>query len=355
MSFLSFLIEWFRGPAGVLERAGAVLRELGWCLGPMKKCTFSRELYAYEGLELWFKQYIAREFKNTNIFMGIGFMVDSSKTELEFEHTLYDRLCYDFDSGGSPKTAVDVALRFAESVESSYSVTPVVFLSGFKGAHVVIPLAKPTDWEGYQLLWRALLKLVPRAHRQLVDRNVLQWNRLDRVPLTWSVKEVSGVVKRSFAKVIYPQEFTWETFKWSKLRALDPSSVEVHKVVLPDLKKAAFRATKALASSSTAYSWIERVVEKGLPDGRHRFILYFLSAYLVNVKQLSVEEAFQVVKKFVENSCKNFGNCSKVYDSFIISDLRRVREKKLKPMSLKSLQQRDSELFNIITSVLNSK
>jgi hypothetical protein len=29
---------------------------------------------------------------------------------------------------------------------------------------------------------------------------------------------------------------------------------------------------------------VEKVIEKGLPDGRKRFILYVLSAYLVNVR-----------------------------------------------------------------------
>jgi len=47
---------------------------------------------------------------------------------------------------------------------------------------------------------------------------------------------------------------------------------------------------------------VEKVVEKGLPDGRKRFILYVLSAYLVNVKGLSEEEALQVMQGFIENS-----------------------------------------------------
>jgi hypothetical protein len=42
---------------------------------------------------------------------------------------------------------------------------------------------------------------------------------------------------------------------------------------------------------------VKKVVEKGLPNGRMRFILYVLSAYLVNVKRLS-EEALQVVQGF---------------------------------------------------------
>jgi hypothetical protein len=36
---------------------------------------------------------------------------------------------------------------------------------------------------------------------------------------------------------------------------------------------------------------VKKVIEKELPDGRKRSILYVLSAYLVNVKGLSEEEA----------------------------------------------------------------
>ena len=365
MSLYGFLIEWFRGPTGVEEQAGGMFRELGWCLGAMKRCTFYRESIEYAGLVFWVERVIdgvlsAKSrasysidklfLENVNLFMGIGFWLDPSRLEPEQSVMLYDRISYDFDSDADPGRAVEAALAFAKNIEAAYSTTPVVFLSGFKGAHVVVPLSKPTDWEGYQLLWNHMLRLVSRDCRQFVDRNMLQWNRLDRVPLTWNIKDVDGVVKKAFAKIIYPEKFTWETFRWSKLRFLDPSKVTVYKVVLPELPK---RIVK-LSNSSGSYRWVERVVENGLPDGRHRFILYVLSAYLENVRQLSIEEAYQVIKKFIENSCKSFNNCSKVYDSFILGDLRRVKEKKLKPMSLKTLQQKDPELYNIITKVLGS-
>jgi hypothetical protein len=74
---------------------------------------------------------------------------------------------------------------------------------------------------------------------------------------------------------------------------------------------------------------VEKVIEKGLPDGRKHFILYVLSAYLVNVRGLSEEEALQVVQGFLENSCKNFNNCEKVYESSIRGNLHRVKSKGL--------------------------
>jgi hypothetical protein len=98
---------------------------------------------------------------------------------------------------------------------------------------------------------------------------------------------------------------------------------------------------------------VKKVIEKELSDGRKRFILYVLSAYLVNVKGLSEEEALQVVQGFIENSCRNHSNCEKIYESFIRGDLRRVKSKGLRPVSLERLREKDSELYSLIEKALS--
>jgi len=102
------------------------------------------------------------------------------------------------------------------------------------------------------------------------------------------------------------------------------------------------------------YEWVEKIIEKGLPDGRKRFLLYVLSAYLVIVKRLSEEEAIQVVQEFLENSCRNHNNCGKIYDSFIRGDLQRVKSKGLKPVSLEKLREKDPELHFLIEQALQN-
>jgi hypothetical protein len=109
---------------------------------------------------------------------------------------------------------------------------------------------------------------------------------------------------------------------------------------------------QSTARKPRRYEWVEKIIEKGLPDGRKRFILYVLSAYLVNVKRLSEEEAMQVVQEFLENSCRNHNNCGKVYESFIRGDLQRVRSKGLKPVNLEKLKEKDPELYSLITRSL---
>jgi len=97
-----------------------------------------------------------------------------------------------------------------------------------------------------------------------------------------------------------------------------------------------------------------RSSRKGLPDGRKRFILYVLLAYLVNVRRLSEEEAIQVVQEFLENSCRNHNNCEKIYASFIRGDLQRVKSKGLRPVSIEKLREKDPDLHSLIELALQN-
>jgi len=102
--------------------------------------------------------------------------------------------------------------------------------------------------------------------------------------------------------------------------------------------------------SADRYSWIEAVISRGLPDGRKRFILYVLTPYLATVLKLDEEEALKVVREFLENSCRNYGGCGKVYDSWVKSCFRGAKQKGIKPARLDRLGE---DLRKIVESVLS--
>jgi len=54
-------------------------------------------------------------------------------------------------------------------LEAWYGGEAVVVKSGFKGAHVHVPLKQPLLREDYQILWKALLKLLPPEKQVLCD------------------------------------------------------------------------------------------------------------------------------------------------------------------------------------------
>ncbi len=136
-----------------------------------------------------------------------------------------------------------------------------------------------------------------------------------------------------------------------KLCSEDLSSECVEKIdlFLENMKKNIF-SRKKISSEPKRREWIEKVISRGLRDGRKRFILKVLSPYLVNVLKLSDEEAFERIREFIDNSCRNHGNCEKIYESWVRGDLRRVRSKGIKPAKLESL---DDELRELINEVLS--
>ncbi|MEM4436132.1 MAG: DNA primase noncatalytic subunit PriX [Thermosphaera sp.] len=338
VGFLEYLREYFRGSTGQAE-----YREMFICRGdPSSSSVKDRGVVWLHGLDTYMSTYVrsTRSLREWNIYMGVGFVSDP--VDPEPGKMLYDRLSFDFDSEEDPGTAVSQALSFAEYLNNRYSTTPIVFESGFKGAHVVVPLSKPVDWEVYQLLWKHLHSEIPVEFRRLVDINMLQWNRVDRVPLTYNVKENDA----RFCRVIYPKEFNWGDFKWGGLKPLDPSSIRLIKVVVPQVAE-----PRIITSASGKRSWVWRVVGSGLPDGRRRFMLSVLIPYLVTTRG-SEDEVLQICEQFIENSCRNHGKCSNIHESWIRSVIRSARLRGFKGFGLEKLRVKDPELYSIVAVVL---
>lgn len=100
---------------------------------------------------------------------------------------------------------------------------------------------------------------------------------------------------------------------------------------------------------SLDYSWIDKVLERGLQDSRKRFILYVASRYLINVKGLSEEEAVNLLKEFYYKTPSG-----KIYESWLKSVVRGVKNKNLLPWSLKKIEEKDKEMYNEIIKALKS-
>ncbi|QIW23495.1 DNA primase noncatalytic subunit PriX [Sulfolobus sp. S-194] len=98
------------------------------------------------------------------------------------------------------------------------------------------------------------------------------------------------------------------------------------------------------------YEWVDKVLDEGLEDARKRFILYVGSRYLVNIKGLSEDEA---IKRLEDFYYKKGGG--KIYESWLKSVLRGVKNKGLKPWSLKRIQEKDKEMYSLISKVLNKQ
>lgn len=225
-----FLREWFCGPLNLCFR----IREFGYSLGPLRRAPFRRDTYALEGFLLEFGKLAKRGFRKLNALLSIA-----SYSNLEMDEPIYDALHYDFDCEWDPSRAVSAAVEFARSLRERFGCDAVIYTTGFKGAHVVIPLKAPTDWEGYELTWRALIAPYKYVFRGLVDDNMLQPNRLDRVPFTYNCKLVNGEPKSAYTRIVTldGKPLKPDDFNWSLYEPLDITQVEVVRVELPAVPK----------------------------------------------------------------------------------------------------------------------
>ncbi len=106
-------------------------------------------------------------------------------------------------------------------------------------------------------------------------------------------------------------------------------------------------------SKVSMYKWVDALIKSGVPDGRARLILYVISRYLVNIKKMDINEAELVIEEFIDNSCRNYNDCSKIYKSWIRNVLRRVRDGGWMPWSLDRIKKEDPDLHNIINNIIN--
>ncbi|MEB3786549.1 MAG: DNA primase noncatalytic subunit PriX [Desulfurococcales archaeon] len=259
----------------------------------------------------------------------------------------YPLVSLDFDCPNSPWNALREASRIARALKNDYGVDAVIVRSGFKGAHLHIPLKGLATHQELRAIGYGLKKVFePRAcnGKSMLDPSTLEdYRHLLRVPYTYNIKKEGRrftVVLNLNLNKINPNEFEWGS-------PLDPKELGL---VFIEPKLPVIRVRKPVLNAN-AWSWVEYVLRIGLPDGRKRFIFYVASRYLVNIKGLSLTDALRVIEEFLEASCVNHGNCSKVYSSWIKSVLRGVKEKELKPKGLGKLGIKHPDILELIQDI----
>lgn len=250
--FKEFFRKWWEGSSGF---AGNAQREIGICVGAMKRDSFKREL---GNLNIAFAIIPFKDFRKLNLFISIALYPDIDLPAPDTSKALYDRLFYDFDLKEDPELARKKALEFAQSIKARFKADPVIVFSGIKGAHIHIPLKKPITWQVYEALWSTLI--APYSFGKIVDPQVKEASRLHRVPYTYNIKyeKEEDKVYEGFSYIadLSGKRTRMEDFDWSNYEPLDPSSIELYEfsaVDLPQIKVVVAsrpRVSKAVASKS---------------------------------------------------------------------------------------------------------
>ena len=333
--FREYLIQWASSPSH-LTNPLTDLRELG--VSEMDNTKFRREVVVPTAVDTIYSVEIQKWFKY-NWYMSNGF------THLEYaqDQVLFDRVVFDFDLEENPGKAVEAAVAFATRLYEKYGAVPLVAKTGFKGAAVYVFYSREVDWATQEFLFKVLSLLSPDP--KLIDSNMNQWNRVARIPLTYNLKKGE---KRKVI-IIHPEKVEdFTSFSWSLVKVLDIEKIRVERPQLPQLPQ----TTVVAPARRKRIRWIEKLIETGVPDGRHRAIGLIIMPYLANYLGLPDEEVLERCKIFIENSCKNFNNCKKVYDSWLRSMLRTVRSRGYRVISREKLAKEHPDLLEILYSIL---
>ncbi|MCD6195528.1 MAG: hypothetical protein J7J82_01915 [Staphylothermus sp.] len=230
----------------------------------------------------------------------------------------YPYLYYDFDSKENPEYAIKKGLEFARSIKERYGADPVVYLSGFKGLGIIVPLKEYVDWETYEVLWKTLIQ--PYNYLgSLVDRQVLEKRRLHRIPYTYNIKK--GVRRLSKLIDLDGQEIKPWDFDWNNYEPLDPSQITLYKIKaelpLPKTiyvessrkKKAALPSKiedliKSKAIPPCISNIIETMIKSGDPDHIARLVLVWFLKWIGYDKEQVIEFFSKYAKDYNERKTR---------------------------------------------------
>jgi hypothetical protein len=113
-----------------------------------------------------------------------------------------------------------------------------------------------------------------------------------------------------------------------KVNELPGEVVEYCKGVKIKIKSEESAKKRDIASES----WIDDLLKTPIPDVRHRTVNLILAPYLVNSKNLDVEQATKIIVEYIEK-CKEIEPNTKVNESYIAYQCSYAKRRGLKPLS----------------------
>ncbi len=84
--------------------------------------------------------------------------------------------------------------------------------------------------------------------------------------------------------------------------------------------------------------WIERLLETPIADVRHRTVNLILAPYLVNTKRLEVEQASDIIGKYIDK-CRAIDPGTRINDNYIRYQCAYAKRRGLRPLSLERAKE----------------
>ncbi len=291
-----------------------------WIIGPFRDFDSLRELAHSIGA---FKE--DRPGMSRNHFLdhasGVPFIYEWKGRENVYISTAvydinnnlkgYPYIYYDFDYEEDPNLAISKGLEFARSIKNRYGADPVIYLSGFKGLGIIIPLKEYVDWKTYEALWKTLIQPYNYLGK-IIDTKVLDKRRLHRIPYTYNIKK--GVRRLSKLIDINGREIKPWDFDWDNYEPLDPSQITIYSIkaelslpktiyVEASRKKKAALPSKIedLAKSKAVPPCIRNIIESMIKSGDIDHYARLVLVWYLKWIGFDKEQVIEFFKKYAKD------------------------------------------------------
>jgi len=97
-------------------------------------------------------------------------------------------------------------------------------------------------------------------------------------------------------------------------------------------------------------NWIDILLDTPVPDGRHRLIEHVLAPYLINMRNLELGKAKQIVEEWVER-CETYGPARGNINAFVERACSNTQKFKRKPKDLSWFKNNHRKVYAMISSI----
>jgi len=245
-------------------------------------------------------------------------------------------------------------------LKSSFGADPLILFSGRRSFHIYpsfLPVVEEVD-----ILDEALKtfgsELKSKLGLETLDSAVFNITRMGRIPYTLHPKSVGWCVpiepwftqQRILKLSTSPRECT-TPIKFTPCEPFRAYFMSIVEKVRGSRSRIARRINLAQPPPTKKYSWVDKLLQKPIADGRHRTLWLIFAPYLTVVRGLSVEEAASILEAYYAK-CNTLRPLPSSFNKLIKYHCEYAVRHKLLPISLNRLKEKDQQLHQIVTTAM---
>ena len=105
---------------------------------------------------------------------------------------------------------------------------------------------------------------------------------------------------------------------------------------------------------SNSISWIETLLQTPISDYRKNAVGLILAPYLINIKKISYQDSFQIIKNWLDK-CNELRNLDPDFNYKIKYSINYAIRKQQLPMKLTTLENKNKELYKLLTRKMQAR